>query len=347
MLVVEGLPLRARALGEDRLDAAVGVGADGVELALGELRPADALAPCAPELRLQRAEGDPAVGAAVGAVAEQPAGELDAPAARGRATGQVARGVHRQPRQCAVGHRDVDELALAGALALAQRGEDPERGHQRAAAEVGDLAAGLNGRAVGIAGEVEQPDPGQVVGVVPGSRRIRPVLAVAGDRAVDEPRVLLAQPLVADAEAVHHAGPERLEQHVGAAREPQQHVAAAGRLEVDPDGPLAAVQRQERRGRRAGIGALVLRLGPADVVAHPRVLDLDHVGAEVGQQQRAEAARQQAREVDHPQAAERAHTPSSSRVSATVATRRPASSAIARAFATRSPFERAIVPSGR
>src|SRR3712207_8263101 len=40
-------------------------------------------------------------------------------------------------------------------------------------------------------------------------------------------------------------------------------------------------------------GALVVGGRPADVVAHPRVLDLEHLGAEVGQQQRAEAAGQQ------------------------------------------------------
>ena len=37
----------------------------------------------------------------------------------------------------------------------------------------------------------------------------------------------------------------------------------------------------------------------------PDVLDLDHVGAEVGQQQRAEAAGQQAREVEDADALER------------------------------------------
>ena len=45
--------------------------------------------------------------------------------------------------------------------------------------------------------------------------------------------------------------------------------------------------------------------------------------------------------------ASRAGSPSMARASSTVATRRPASSAIARALATRSPFERAICPSGR
>ena len=118
---------------------------------------------------------------------------------------EVARDHHRQPRERAVGHRDVDELALARALALAQRGEDPDRRHQPAAAEVGDLAGGLDRRAAAPAGQPEQAGERQVVGVVTGAVAQRAVLPVARDRAVDEPRVALAQRLVADAEPVHHA----------------------------------------------------------------------------------------------------------------------------------------------
>ena len=52
----------------------------------------------------------------------------------------------------------------------------------------------------------------------PGAVAQRAVLAVAADRAVDDPRVDLPQRLVADAEAVEHAGPEGLEHDVGVAR---------------------------------------------------------------------------------------------------------------------------------
>ena len=254
----------------------------------------------------------------------------------------------REPRQRAVGHRDVDELALAGAVALAQRDEDPDRGHQRPAAEVGDLARGLHRRPVALAGQAEQPDEPEVVHVVAGAVAVGAVLPVAGDRAVDEPGVLLAQPLVADAEAVHHAGAEALHQHVGLAHEPQQHLAPLLALEVEADRALVAVEREEQRGAGALLGALVARRRPAHVVAEPRVLDLEHVGAEVGEQARAEAARQQPREVEHADAVERAaHRPSRSRASAIVAGRRPTSSAMRRARATRSPLERAISPSGR
>jgi hypothetical protein len=133
----------------------------------------------------------------------------------------------------------------------------------------------------------------------------RAVLAVAGDRAVHEAGVLRPQHVVAGAEPVQHPRPERLEQYVGPARQAQQHLAALGGLEVDPDRALPAVEREEQRRSRRAIGALVDRWRPADVVTHPRVLDLEHVGAEVAQQQRAEAARQQPREVEDADAVER------------------------------------------
>ena len=147
----------------------------------------------------------------------------------------------------------------------------------------------------------------------PERARVRAVLAVARDRAVDEARVLLAQPLVAHAEPVHHAGPERLEQHVVLAHQPQQHLAAALLLEVQPDRALAAVEREEQRRLRRVVGALVVGRRPADVVAHAGVLDLEHVGAEVGEQQRAEAARQQPGEVEDLDVRERAHAVDPSR----------------------------------
>ena len=182
-----------------------------------------------PELRLQRPAADPAVGGLVGQVAEQAAGELLLAAARHLAVAEVAPGDHRQPGEGAVGHRDVDHLALAGAPALVQRGHHPEGRHQRAAAEVGDLAAGLDRRAVLGAGQAEQPDQAEVVHVVAGALGVGAVLAVAGDRAEDDRRVGLAHPLVADPEPVEHAGAEAVEDDVVGLDQAQQRLAARAR----------------------------------------------------------------------------------------------------------------------
>ena len=112
------------------------------ELVLEQVGALDARAERLPELRLERAAADPAVGALVGQVTGDAAVEHLLAALRHAPVGEERGGDHRQPGERAVGHRDVDELALARALALGQRGEDPERRHQPAAAEVGDLARG-------------------------------------------------------------------------------------------------------------------------------------------------------------------------------------------------------------
>ena len=62
VLVVEGLPLVAGARAEDLGDLAPGVGARRLELLLDQVGPLDPVAEGGPELRLQRAAADPAVG---------------------------------------------------------------------------------------------------------------------------------------------------------------------------------------------------------------------------------------------------------------------------------------------
>ena len=298
-VVVAGelVPLVARALQEDALHLGVRHRAGALELLLDQVLAPHAAAPRGPELRLQRSQRHPAVGALVRPVADDRARQLRVAAMRHDAVGEVARGHHGQPRQRTVGHRDVHELALARAVALAQRREDAHGRHQRAPAEVGDLARGLHRRPAAVAGQPEQADQSEVVHVVARAVAVRAVLPVTGDRAVDETGILLAQALVADAEAVEHAGAEGLEQHVVLAGQAQQHVAPALVLEVDPDRALVAVEREEHRRLRAVLGALVVWRRPADVVPHPRVLDLEDVGPEVRQKQGAEPPGEQPREV--------------------------------------------------
>ena len=189
-----------------------------------------------------------------------------------------------------------------------QRRHHPEGGHQGAAAEVGDLPARLDRRPVLGAGQAEQADQAEVVHVVAGALGVGAVLAVAGDRAEDDAGVGLAHALVADPEPVEHAGAEAVEDDVVALDQAQQRLAPLLALEVEPDRALAAVEREVERRARAQllllVGAVVGRR-PADVVAHAGVLDLEHLGAEVGQQQRAEAPRQQPGQVEDLDVAER------------------------------------------
>src|SRR6476646_7939364 len=88
VLAGERLPLRARALHEDRLDLAVRLRAGTLELLRAQVLAADAVTPRLPELRLQRTERHPAVGALVGAIADERARQLEPAALRDDALGE-------------------------------------------------------------------------------------------------------------------------------------------------------------------------------------------------------------------------------------------------------------------
>src|SRR6187397_2478909 len=112
---------------------------------LDQVHPVDPAAPGGPELLLEGPATHKSVLGLVGAVTDDPAGQLELAALRHRSVAEVAAGDHRQPGERAVGHGDVDDLALAGAARLIQGGQDADRGHHPAAAEVRDLTGRLDG----------------------------------------------------------------------------------------------------------------------------------------------------------------------------------------------------------
>jgi hypothetical protein len=123
----------------------------------------------------------------------------------------------------------------------------------RAAADVADQRRGRDRRLPGQAGIPERARGGDVVQVMPGLRGARPVLAPAGHPPVDQPRIDRMHRIGAQAEAFHHAGPEPLDQGVGEVSSARS-AAVGGRLEVERDGLLAAVEDRSvghARGRRA------------------------------------------------------------------------------------------------
>ena len=93
-----------------------------------------------------------------------------------------------------------------------------------------------------------------VVDVVARGLRHRTVLAPPGHAPVDELRVAGEAHVGAEAEALGHAGPEALEQRVGALDELQHELDALGVLQVDADRAAAAVQRLEVRPCRTAPG---------------------------------------------------------------------------------------------
>ena len=100
------------------------------------------------------------------------------------------------------------------------------------------------------------------------------------------------QRVVADAEAVHDAGPEALDDHVGGGGELAERVDAGVGLQVARDRPARARPH------------LVPVVGAERVAA--RRLDLDHVRALLGEEQHPERARDAPRQVEDADAVERA-----------------------------------------
>ena len=93
-------------------------------------------------------------------------------------------------------------------------------------------------------------------------------------------RLAIVEPVFGEA-----AGLEILDQHVGFGREPAHDLAALGLLEIDRDRAFAAVAGVEIGGvEPLAVLAFEERRPPAArVVARSRPLDLDDVGAEVGE----------------------------------------------------------------
>src|SRR6185295_1245512 len=101
----------------------------------------------------------------------------------------------------------------------------------------------------------------------------RPALAVAGDRAIDQPRIDRPQRLVAEAEALYDARPELLNQNISKAEIVLNLSLVVWVFEIEYEAFLVAVQKRE-------CGRLAIPARP--VVPHvlaARPLDLDHLRA--------------------------------------------------------------------
>ena len=112
---------------------------------------------------------------------------------------------------------------------------------------------------------------------------------------------------VVEAESGETARPEVLDEDVTARQQPAQDLGPLRAPEIEPDAALVPIDRQEV-GRRAGPGCRFpdpWRTPAAGRVAFGR-LDLDDIGAQVGEEHRAVRAGQDRRAVDDAQAGERA-----------------------------------------
>ncbi len=187
----------------------------------------------------------------------------------------------------------VDERAGAAALALEQGGDDAER-RPHARPHVDQRRADAHARPPRLARHADEAAGRLHERVVTRLGRERPDVPVGADRAVDEALVASAQRVGAEAHALREPGPKALEEHVRAVDEAQDGVPAALVAQRDGERALARVHGQEHRALAVPEG----RAPRTCVVPGVRPLDLDHVGAERGEDLRAVRAGDRRRHVD-------------------------------------------------
>ena len=247
---------------------------DGVVVRVfGQLRQVQVAAQRAPEVRRVGRQVQVAV-----------AGGMDAgDAARAHVALDVARfaigpdQAGRLHRQRAAQQRDLDRLPTACLLAAVE-GRRHAVGDQGGAVVVDHGAVQHFGRTVGLGlGGAHAGHRLQHL-VVAGVARHRADRAITGHGAIDQARVDRRQRGEVDTQALGHARPEVVDQHVGLAHQAQQDLVAGGFLQVQAQAALVAVDAQEGAAF-AGQRRRVL----AQVVAFGR-LDLDDVGAHVAQE---------------------------------------------------------------
>src|SRR5262245_18765760 len=169
-------------------------------------------------------------------------------------------------------------LPAAGAVTLVERADDAE-GEMKPGAAIADLRASDQRRSV-----TETRGRGRT------ARALRNVLvdlailiragAEAFHRSHDHARIELVDVLPGEAHAIERAGGEILNEHIAGLDQLVEHTLALRMLGVDRDRALVVIEHREVER----VGALHVHKLAACNVTHARALDLDHVGAEPGQQ---------------------------------------------------------------
>ena len=255
-------------------------GVGGEALVRGQVFSAHGAGQAAPMLLVGADDGEPAVLAGVDIVGRDREAAVAIAGAPQGPVGVVVdhAEVRGEGREHGLDHRHFDHPPTTGPLALVEGGDDGPV-EVRARQEIGDRRTGLHRRAVREAGDADRAGRrldgdvhGQVVALGTGE-------AVAGRRGVDQPRVQRHQHVGADAQLVHHARREILQQHVSLADQRLQQLDSARVLQVQRHRALVGVQHRQRQRRPA-----------AHRLARPqwlpvRRLDLDHPGPGLGHQQ--------------------------------------------------------------
>ena len=192
-----------------------------------------------------------------------------------------------------VHHGDIDHGTLARAARLQESGEQPGHEKHRAAAVIPDEVERGHGRLPRAAHGAERARDGDIIDVV--ARRPGPWsrLSPARHATVDEGGVAGVGCVRTDAEPLHHAGAQSLDQRIRARGEIEQGLHALGLAQVQDDGVLAAIV--DRGHRHAGpvhedhLGPHIREQHPG-IGTRPDTCELDDAGAGKGKRHRGALA---------------------------------------------------------
>src|SRR6185437_3780532 len=138
--------------------------------------------------------------------------------------------------------------------------------------------------------EAAQPLPDDVVA---RPLRVRPVPPHARDRAIDQARIELREPRIADAELVGDTGTEILDEHIGVGDELLDDGTALRVAQIEGEAALAAIEGAIHRRVAAAL------IPAAKRIATFRVFDLDDLGAEIGEELSGIGPGDETRRLDH------------------------------------------------
>ena len=211
----------------------------------------------------------------------------------------MARRVWAEQREQRLVERDVDDLANAGDLITVTKRRQHGGRARQGRHHVGHRERRQRRRALGLTGGDGEPAHGFHHRAEAGPIAIWTVLAPTRDASDDEPPIEAEQDVGAQAPLLQRAGDEILDEDVGVADEALQQILASRVREVERHRPLAA--RVDLPPELAAVAQ-----PRAQRIAATRVLDLDDVGAVIGEHRGQHATGDEPRAVDDPQALERA-----------------------------------------
>ena len=188
---------------------------------------------------------------------------------------------------------------MRSSVSLVERRDDRERVEDRRQV-VGDDEPRTDGRAVGVARDVEEAPERDAVPVEAGAIAVGTRLAVDGDPCQHDGGVDRREDVVAETPRLERSRLEVFHHRVGVGHEALQEGLPGGLPEVERDRLLApSLDRPEER-----VAALE-GTDRAEEIALAGQLHLDHLRAEVGEERRREGRPDPRAEIEHADAGER------------------------------------------